>query len=280
MRLALQTGFLRQGLSVLVSSLFVPLAVLLPESPSFAEAMTVSQFNQIALACGSTVAPLTLAAVARTESRFEPLAVRDNTTGVAGVPVSRDIAVQLATRLLEAGHSVDLGLMQINSANLRKLGMTPDLAFDPCRSVSAAATILTGDYAGGDTHFAQQAALRGALSSYNTGDPVRGLDNGYVHKVELAARAVVPALDLTPGSLSAPLPATRGEASGHAGIGTSSPDPVTPAGWNVWASQDSPASALAGTQGAVQKDAVLLNTANDEALSSPTNSNQVMVGTP
>ena len=37
-------------------------------------------------------------------------------------------------------------------------------------------------------------ALKTALSYYNTGHPVRGLNNGYVGKVETAAERIVPAI--------------------------------------------------------------------------------------
>jgi type IV secretion system protein VirB1 len=131
--------------------------------------------------------------VARTESGFQPLAINDNTTGTRGVPATSDIAIQIATKLIEGGHSVDVGIMQINSSNFVRLGLTLEAAFDPCRSIAAAAVILAGDYAGGETHQQQQSALRVALSKYNTGDAQRGFANGYVQQVELAARRVVPA---------------------------------------------------------------------------------------
>jgi type IV secretion system protein VirB1 len=148
------------------------------------------------LRCGPSVAPSTLASIARTESAFEPLSINDNTTGTRGAPATRDIAIQIASKLLEAGHSVDIGIMQINSANFARLGLTLEAAFDPCKSVAAGAAVLAGGYAGGATHEGQQLALRVALSKYNTGDAQRGFANGYVHKVELAAGRIVPALDV------------------------------------------------------------------------------------
>ena len=203
--------------------------------PLHAEPLTVAQFGELALRCGSSVAPLTLAAVAKTESRFEPLTINDTPAGVTGVPATPAIAAQLATSLLEAGHSLDLGLMQINSANLRRLGLTPDAAFDPCHSIAAAAAILTGAYAGGDTHSEQQVALRGALSAYNTGDTVSGVANGYVHKVELAARQVVPAIDVGAVQASAsPAAAVPVAPAPLPPPPASNPD--APPSWNVWAS--------------------------------------------
>ena len=194
--------------------------------------MPVSEFGQLALRCAPSVAPSTLASIAQTESAFQALSVNDNTTQTSGVPATREIAVQIAAKLLEAGHSIDVGIMQINSANFGKLGLTLDAAFDPCRSIAAAATLLAGDYAGGDTHESQQSSLRAAISRYNTGDAVRGFENGYVHKVELAARRVVPAIDV-----GAP-PAAIDRQALPPPAAVAPVDPNAPPPWDVWASYD------------------------------------------
>jgi len=184
------------------------------------------------LRCGPSVAPSTLASIARTESGFEPLSINDNTTGTSGVPATRDIAVQIASKLLEAGHSVDIGIMQINSANFGRLGLTLEAAFDPCKSVAAGAAVLAGGYTGGATHEGQQSALRVALSKYNTGDAQRGFANGYVHKVELAAGRIVPALDVgaAPAAIDSQSPA--------AAAPVVAADPNAPPSWDVWSSFD------------------------------------------
>jgi type IV secretion system protein VirB1 len=200
--------------------------------PACADPLSVGAFGQLALRCGPSVAPSTLASIARTESAFEPLSINDNTTGTRGVPVTRDIAIQIAAKLLEAGHSVDIGIMQINSANFSGLGLTLEAAFDPCKSVAAGAAVLAGGYAGGATHEGQQSALRVALSKYNTGDAQRGFANGYVHKVELAAGRIVPALDVgaAPAAMdSQKLPAATPVAPA---------DPNAPPSWDVWSSFD------------------------------------------
>ena len=200
--------------------------------PARADPLSIGEFGQLALRCGPSVAPSTLASIARTESAFEPLSINDNTTGTSGAPATRDIAIQIASKLLEAGHSVDIGIMQINSGNFAKLGLTLEAAFDPCKSVAAGATVLTGDYAGGETHEEQQSALRVAISRYNTGDAQRGFTNGYVHKVELAAGRIVPALDVgtAPAAMdSQKLPAAAPSAP---------VDPNAPPSWDVWSSFD------------------------------------------
>jgi type IV secretion system protein VirB1 len=223
--------------------------------PACADPLNAEAFGQLALRCGPSVAPSTLAAIARTESGFQPLSINDNTTATSGVPATPAIAIRIASELIEAGHSVDVGIMQINSRNFSPLGLTLQSAFDPCGSIAAAAAILVGDYAGGDTHERQQAALRVAISRYNTGDAQRGFLNGYVHRVELAARRVVPALDV----------GTAPAAIGSQSSSVPTADPSAPPSWDVWASFDytaahnsateAPAPPIAGSGPAVFADA-------------------------
>ena len=133
------------------------------------------------LACATNVAPITLQAVIEVESGGNPLAIHVN--GIEAQPVAFDVmgAVQLAESYIGRGYSVDLGLMQVNSRNLRALGISLFEAFHPCTNISAGATILSADYANA-SHLRGpgQAALQAALSAYNTGDFYRGFANGYV----------------------------------------------------------------------------------------------------
>jgi len=164
-----------------------------------AQSLSLGEVARLARQCAPNVAVSTLAAIARTESGFDPLALHDNTNRIDGSPQGAAVGASIASRLIAAGHSVDIGLMQVNSANLPALGLTVASALDPCRSIAAGAAILAGDYAGGATHAERQAALRMAISRYNTGDADRGFLNGYVHKVELSNARVVPALDVAGG---------------------------------------------------------------------------------
>lgn len=219
----------RTQLAIAVAFVVATIAI---SAPAYANPLSAAAFGQLALRCGPSVAPSTLASIARTESAFEPLSINDNTTGTSGVPATRDIAVQIASKLLEAGHSVDIGIMQINSANFGRLGLTLEAAFDPCRSVAAGAAVLAGGYTGGATHEVQQSALRVALSKYNTGDAQRGFANGYVDKVELAAARIVPALDVGTA------PAAIDSQSLPAAAPVAPADPDAPPSWDVWSSFD------------------------------------------
>jgi type IV secretion system protein VirB1 len=184
--------------------------------------LTLAAMTALALRCAPGVAPETLLAVARVESGFDPLvvAVNGKPRRVHHPPTAAEAAA-LASRLIATGKNVDLGLGQINSRNLRALGLSLADAFDPCRNLAAAGEVLETSYkrsdpAAGD----EQAALRTALSFYNTGDPARGVRNGYVARVARAAATVVPALAI-PG----PAPAAALE-PGAAPSSATAPPPL------------------------------------------------------
>ena len=88
-----------------------------------------------------------------------------------------------AKSAISAGHTVDLGYMQVNSANLKWLGYSVEDMFDPCKNITAGARILSDFYAAALAKYGnEQTALRAALSAYNTGSFTRGFGNGYVTK--------------------------------------------------------------------------------------------------
>ena len=110
-----------------------------------------------------------LVGIARQESGLETMTLHDDTSGEvlhgAGV-------IDIARRLITAGHSVDLGAWQINSRNLALLGLGIADAFEPCKAVAATARLIE------------------LFSRYNTGSPSRGIANGYARAVLTAIRAV------------------------------------------------------------------------------------------
>jgi type IV secretion system protein VirB1 len=157
----------------------------------------VPPFLALALACAPAVAPATMAAVVRAESGFNPLAI-----GVVGgpplghQPQSAGEAEEMARTLLAEGRRLDLGLAQVNSSNLAPLGLSLSGAFDPCRNLQAAATVLSYCYARAHRHIAQvQPALQAALSCYNTNSLEEGFANGYVQRVAAGSAQFVPAID-------------------------------------------------------------------------------------
>ena len=156
--------------------------------------------------CAPQVAPSTLAAIVSVESRGNPYAIGVNRGPQVRQPTSAAEAVAVAKRLLARGANIDLGLGQINSANLKWLGLSVEAAFDPCSNLAAAARVLTGNYRRA-VALGVQSPLGAALSAYNTGSMQRGYRNGYVAKVYRASGTRLlasPVLaNLAPVSLSA-----------------------------------------------------------------------------
>jgi type IV secretion system protein VirB1 len=179
-------------------------------------AITLAAALALAAQCAPAVAPETLLSVVQVESRFDPLAIGVNgAPRIVVEPTSVDDAVTRAAALIAAGRNIDLGLAQINSKNLSWLGLSLAEVFEPCTNLRAAARILQDDYGRSDAaRVGEQAALKTALSYYNTGHPARGLTNGYVAKVASAAERIVPAIGVSgSANLSESSPATPPEIS-------------------------------------------------------------------
>jgi len=136
--------------------------------------------------CGPDVEPSTTRAIIQVESGGNVLAIGNNSLKKSFSPRTRDEAVTLAASFLALGHSVDLGLMQINSCHLASLGLSLEEVFDACRNVRAGTTILSGfyrQYPNKDPGL----TLFNALSAYNTGQAWKG--PGYVNRILAAAGA-------------------------------------------------------------------------------------------
>jgi type IV secretion system protein VirB1 len=137
----------------------------------------------LASQCAPSVAPETVLAIIQTESSGEPFALNVNGGRQPARQSNAADAAATARRFVAAGYSVDLGLGQINSRNMRWLGLTWGTVFDPCTNVAALARVLTTNYNAARAGRDPQSALRVALSMYNTGSQTRGFRNGYVAKV-------------------------------------------------------------------------------------------------
>ncbi len=136
--------------------------------------------------CAGNIAPRTMSAVVSVESGGNPLAMHDNTLRRSFEPNDMATAIAWTQALVDRGDSVDIGLSQINSANLPSLGLSVRRAFDPCSNLHAGATILGNFYASASAQFgAGQFALRRALSAYNSGSMYAAQD--YVDRILVAA---------------------------------------------------------------------------------------------
>ena len=137
----------------------------------------------LATQCAPTVAPATVLTIIQTESNGEPFALNVNGGRQPSRQSNAADAAATAQRYVAAGYSVDLGLGQINSRNMRWLGLTWDTVFDPCTNIAALGQVLIANYNAAKPGRDPQSALRVALSMYNTGSQTRGFRNGYVAKV-------------------------------------------------------------------------------------------------
>ena len=144
---------------------------------------TTAAILGLASHCAPNVAPQTVAAIVQTESRGRPFALNVNGTSQPAPSSNSVDAVIVARRYVAAGYSVDLGLGQINSRNMRRLGLSWETVFDPCTNIAALGQILTQNYRAVVGGQRPQTALRLAISLYNTGSTSRGFRNGYVAKV-------------------------------------------------------------------------------------------------
>jgi type IV secretion system protein VirB1 len=151
----------------------------------------IIDFDILAQQCAPTVAVQTITQVVMHESRMKPYAIGVNGGArISRQPLNRVEAIDTAKKLIDMGLSIDMGLAQINSANLRRLGLTVEQVFDPCTNLRAAETILRGCYdPAAKRHGSGQVALQAALSCYNTGNYTRGFTNGYVASVYRTSKA-------------------------------------------------------------------------------------------
>lgn len=154
--------------------------------------------------CAPHVGPMTMTAIVEYESSWHATAIGDNTAHRSYAPTTRAQAEALAESLLAAGHNLDLGLAQVNSANLPGLHLTVHQIFDPCTNLEAGSHILRGSYKwAAGVYGPGQTALWHALEAYNSGR-LNGHPSYAAGVFALAARDVIPELPSLP-SIGKPL---------------------------------------------------------------------------
>lgn len=154
-------------------------------------ALGLSLMVELAAACAPNVAPSTIERIIQVESSGNPLAINVNGAKLHRAPSDAADAAKLARDYIERGYSVDMGLMQVNSRNLDRLGYSVEEMFEPCTNIAAGAQVLTRFYSNARGKYAdEQSALRAALSAYNTGSFSRGFANGYVARYFAGGEAI------------------------------------------------------------------------------------------
>lgn len=96
--------------------------------------------------CAPNAAQRELGAIVRQASGFEPYVIGTGSRkAVTLQPGSKTEAITLATELMIGGERVRVGLAQIDSADLKRLGVSLTDAFEPCGNLKAAAQLLRED---------------------------------------------------------------------------------------------------------------------------------------
>lgn len=150
-------------------------------------------FVTLAQQCAPAIHPVTMHALVKTESGFNPYAI-----GIVGARLERqprNLAEAIATsKFLDArGYNFSVGYAQVNKANFARYGLTIERAFDACANLMAGAAILKNCFTSATPKFTnEQVALRAALSCYYSGNFNTGFHHGYVQRVLANSPGLVP----------------------------------------------------------------------------------------
>jgi type IV secretion system protein VirB1 len=170
----------------------------------------MKKFILICLVCLAAKARAQKADIAALGSRCVPAAPASTLDAIIGAESSGNPNAMQSQRealdwlayLQRFGIFVDLGLMQVSTAEAQRRGLPAESLLEPCTNLRVGWEILEEDYRiEMKTYGPGQDALRHAISRYNTGDSNRGIDNGYVSRV-LAARRGLASTTGTAGDAS------------------------------------------------------------------------------
>ena len=153
--------------------------------------------------CLPAVPLTTLTAIIRVESGGNPSAMQidyprallkrwhlpEGTLRLKRQPATEREALEWLEYFERRNISVDLGLMQVSTAEAHRRGRPAESLLDPCFNLRAGWQILDSAYQlETKTYGPGQEALQHAISRYNTGDTQRGIDNGYLARVMAALK--------------------------------------------------------------------------------------------
>jgi type IV secretion system protein VirB1 len=155
--------------------------------------MDTATFLALVLVCAPQVHPGTARALVQVESSFNPWAIAVVGGSLDHQPRDRAEALATARALRRAGWNFSLGLGQINVANVDRLGLSLEEAFEPCTNLAALQRVLVDCFERAvsvpEVAPSAQGALRHALSCYYSGNFVTGMQQGYVRHVTHTALA-------------------------------------------------------------------------------------------
>lgn len=167
--------------------------------------LTKAALAALFLQCAPQVAPTTLETIVSVESSGNPNVIAVVDDGSSIYPEDKASAIKFTKELEKQGKNYSAGLMQVNKKNFVKYGLDIDKAYEPCNNIATGAKIYEQCYidAKNDKRFPdEQAALRGALSCYYSGNMSRGFvkegkkNESYVDRANNAVNKIysVPAI--------------------------------------------------------------------------------------
>jgi type IV secretion system protein VirB1 len=178
------------------------LSLLLLPAAVRAESPVVSRLEST---CLPTVPLTTLRAVIQVESSGNPNAMQidfpkallkrwnlpEGTLRLKRQPTNQREALDWLAYFQSYGIFVDIGLMQVSTAEAKRRGISPGSLLEPCTNLQVGWQILEDDYRiEQKTYGPGQEALQHAISRYNTGDTQQGIANGYLARVLAAVRGL------------------------------------------------------------------------------------------
>ncbi|WP_251148846.1 lytic transglycosylase domain-containing protein [Campylobacter fetus] len=118
------------------------------------------------------------------ESKYQQFAINVNKVGSFTLKTKKE-AKALADFYIKQGYSVDIGLMQFNSSNLKEFSYSIDEILEPCNNIKAGSDIFYLAYESTNPNLDKNERINKALSVYNTGNQQLGFKNGYVAKFDI-----------------------------------------------------------------------------------------------
>lgn len=152
--------------------------------------------------CLAGVDPVTVLSIIEVESHYQPWALNLNypqhlarqlgygegLISLSRQPRSKDEAQNWMRWLGRHKLTLSVGLMQVNTVDAGKLGVSGEQLLEPCVNLRTGWKVLVGHYRRAENKYGPgQQALQAAISAYNSGSFKDGFSSGYVRKVLLAA---------------------------------------------------------------------------------------------
>jgi type IV secretion system protein VirB1 len=165
----------------------------------------ITDFTRLQSTCLPTAPLSTLRAVIQVESSGNPNAMQidfpktllkrwnlpEGTLRLKRQPANQREALDWLMYFQSYDIFVDLGLMQVSTAEAKRRSISPETLLEPCTNLRVGWQILEDDYRiEQKTHRPGQEALQHAISRYNTGDTRQGIANGYLGRVLAAVRSL------------------------------------------------------------------------------------------